>query len=394
MTQQKVPLRLRSASGSSAADDSARAGREAATEALECLDGEEPALVIVYASVRYQLPTLIAAIRAVTGDVPLVGETSTGHFRDDHLTQPGSGVSVLVMTGGPYRFGVAHVEHLSSGAEAAGVDLARAARAAIGPEPSPYAAVLIFADGLGSDPQGLVAGLHWVTGAAVPIIGGAASDDRKLNRTFVFHDDRVLTDAVVAVWIDADRPIPVTVGHGWHAIGHPLLVTKTDGLIVREIAGRPAREVFEEEIRYGNIDDLDQIRDGGYYSSHAFGLIEPDGTHLIRGVYMGEDGAIRTFAPLPDYSAVQVVGCNSDALLARSGEVVANALADRDASLLLVFSCVARLDILGDRGAEEARHMRAAAGDVPIFGIYTYGEFARTTSVAGYHNATIATVAL
>ena len=68
----------------------------------------------------------------------------------------------------------------------------------------------------------------------------------------MFHDDRVLRDAAVAVWIGSDQPVPVTVGHGWHAIGLPLLVTKTDGQIVHEIAGRPARDVFEEHIRQGD----------------------------------------------------------------------------------------------------------------------------------------------
>ena len=68
-------------------------------------------------------------------------------------------------------------------------------------------------------------------------------------------------------------------------------------------------------------------------------------------------------------------------------------MAGRDASVLLVFSCIARLDVLQERGAERHR-LQAAAGSVPIFGVYTYGEFARTTSVAGYHNSTVTAVAL
>jgi hypothetical protein len=77
-----------------------------------------------------------------------------------------------------------------------------------------------------------------------------------------------------------------------------------------------------------------------------------------------------------------------------SEDVAARAVNGRDASVLLVFSCIARLDILQERGAEEATRLQAAAGSVPIFGVYTYGEFARTTSVAGYHNSTVAAVAL
>jgi hypothetical protein len=304
VTQQKLPVRLRAASGSSEADDAVEAGTLAATEAMAGLDGQPPALIIVYASVRYDLPTLIAAVRMVTGETPLVGETSTGHFSGGTLSGPATGVAVLAMTAGPYQFGIASVERLSDGGEAAGVTLARSSRAALGPDRPPYATIMIFVDGLAVEQQALVSGLHRVTGAAVPVIGGAAADDRRLSETFVFRDGEVLRDAAVAVWIGADHPMPVTVGHGWHALGLPLLVTKTDGQIVHEIAGRPARDVFEEHIRTGDVDELDLIRPGGFYSTHAFGLIEPDGSLLIRGVFMAADGMIRTFAPLPVYSAM------------------------------------------------------------------------------------------
>jgi hypothetical protein len=340
--------------------------------------------------VRYDLPALIGAIRAVTGDAPLVGETSTGHFRDGTLIEPATGVAVLAMTAGPYRFGFAATERLAGRGEEVGRELARAARGTLR---APYATLLIFADGLADAQQTLVAGLHHVAGAAVPVIGGAASDDRKLDSTFVFHDDRVLRDAAVAVWIAADFPVPVSVGHGWHPLGLPLLVTKASGQVVEEIGGRPARAVFEENIRRGDTGDFGRVRAGGYYSTHAFGLIEPDGTHLVRGVFMNDE-MIHTFAPLPVYSAIQIMGANPDDLLVMSRDVAARAVAGRDAAVLLVFSCVARLDILGERGGEEAAELQAAAGDVPVFGVYTYGEFARTTSVAGYHNATVAAIAL
>jgi len=358
------------------------------------LDGRTPEMIIVYASVRYDLPALIGAIRAVTGDVPLVGETSTGHFHGSNLTEPASGVAVLAMTAGPYRFGIASVQGLSRSGEAAGVELARAAHAMLEPEHPAYATLLIFVDGLAPEQQALVSGIHQVTGAAVPVVGGGAADDRLLSETFVFHDDRILSDAAVGVWIGSDQPVPVNVGHGWHAVGLPLLVTKTDGQVVHEIAGRPARDVFEEHIRRGDREELDRVRPGGYYSTHAFGLIEPDGTLLIRGVFMGKDEMIHTFAPLPVYSAIQIVACDPDDLLAVSHDVAERSVAARDASVLLVFSCIARLDVLQERGPEEATRLQAAAGNVPVFGVYTYGEFARTTSVAGYHNSTVTAVAL
>jgi hypothetical protein len=390
----EATVRLEAASGSSEAYDAAEAGRAAATQAMEGLNGATPALVIVYASVRYDLAILLGAIRAVTGDAPVVGETSAGHFRGARLTDPASGVAVLALTAGPYRFAVESADGLSGGAEAVGAHLARTTRASFGTIRAKYATVMVFVDGLAPEQEALVAGIHDVTGSAVPVIGGAAADDRQLSGTFVFHDDRILSDAAVAVWIDADHPVPVNVGHGWHPIGLPMLVTKVDGQVVHEIAGRPARDVFEEHIRRGNTEELDRVRPGGYYSTHAFGLIEPNGSHLIRGVRLGADGLVLTFAPLPVYSAIQIMACDEEDLLTVSHEVAERSVAGRDASVLLVFSCIARLDVLQERGAEEPTRLQRAAGEVPVFGVYTYGEFARTTSVAGYHNATVATVAL
>ena len=115
MTQQTLPTRVHAASGTSEADDPVEAGTIAAAEAIAGLGGREAAMIIVYASVRYDLTTLLGAIRAVTGDTPLVGETSAGHFVGGHLTRPASGVAVLAMTAGPYRFGFASVEGLSAG---------------------------------------------------------------------------------------------------------------------------------------------------------------------------------------------------------------------------------------------------------------------------------------
>ena len=101
-----------------------------------------------------------------------------------------------------------------------------------------------------------------------------------------------------------------------------------------------------------------------------------------------------TFTELPPFSAVNIMSGREDDLLGVTGPVVAEALEGRDASVLLMVSCAARHEVLGSRIAEEAERFQAAAGSVPTFGFYTYGEFARNRSVAGHHNATIAALAL
>jgi hypothetical protein len=357
------------------------------------LDGADAGLVVVYASIRHDLPAVLAAVRAVTGDTPLVGATTCGQFSDGEFLPPGTAVSVLILGAGVYRFGTAAVGGISADTTSAGQDLARRAVAAAGPGSDPYGALMILADGMAGDMQGLLTGIYRVTGARVPVVGGSAGDDRTFSGSFVFHDGEVVPDGAVAVWIGADRPLHVVSGHGWQPQGLPMLVTRVDGLVVHEIDGRPAAEVYREGMRTG----AGQVPEGApadWYTGHSFGLIEPDGTQVIRGAYVDND-AVRTFTPLPEYCAVQIVAADQDDLLNISEQVVADALGPvPDPAVMLGFSCIARMELLQGREGEEAARLHKAAGSVATFGFYTYGEFARTTGVAGYHNATITALAL
>ena len=119
-------------------------------------------------------------------------------------------------------------------------------------------------------------------------------------------------------------------------------------------------------------------------------------TEIIRGVYMVEgDPVPRTFTPLPAYSAVRIMTATPDDLLGVTEAVVADALnVTHEPAVLLTFSCAARMEIMQKRAAEEAERLQKAAGPVRTFGFYTFGEFARSSGLSGYHNATVAAIAL
>jgi hypothetical protein len=381
-------------SGRSRLVDGAPAGEAAARDAVAGLTGATAGLVIVYASIRYDLAELLAGVRAVTGDTPLVGATSCGQFSDGEFLEPGGGVSVLVLGAGVYQFGTASVGGISADTTAAGHELARRAVASAGPTPAPHGALLLLADGMAGDMQGLMNGIYRVTGARVPIVGGAASDDRTFAGSSVLHGDEVIGNGAAAVWIGSDHPLHVVSGHGWQAHGLPMLITRTDGQVILEIDGRPAIDVYHEAILVG-ARPAPEGAHPDWHTSHSFGLVEPDGTQAIRGVFADEQKTVRTFSPLPEFSAVQIVSADQDDLLNVCDQVVEDALRPvADPALILMFSCVARIDLLGERAAEEADRLHKAAGSIATFGFYTYGEFARTAGVSGYHNATLTALAL
>lgn len=387
-------MKVRAGTGASRASDATEAGREAATAAVAGLAGESPALVVVFTTPRYDLAALLAGIRSVTGDAHMIGATGSGEIVQGQHLGFGGGVGVLAMTAGPYRFGVASASHVRGDLDRAGQTITRASRAEAGP--SPHAAVLLLADCLAGDLQQLVRGVYRITGPKVAIVGGAAGDELKFVRTFVFHDDQVVEEGAVALWIASEQPLRVVTRHGWEPIGIPLLVTRAEGTEIIELGGRPAAVAYEEQLRLapGQL-SADQF--WGTSITHPFGLLQSDGSTVIRVARSKtEHGTLRIQGCVPPAgSAVQVMTGTVDTLLDIVDEVASAALDARpEAGVLLSFSCAARATIFGERTPEESRRLQVAAGDVPTFGFYCCGEFARTAGVLGTHNATLTALAL
>jgi hypothetical protein len=382
------------ATGMSMAREAAEAGREAARTAVAGLGGRPPALVMVFTTPRFNLSELLAGVRSVTGSAIVTGATGSGQIVRGRLMGFGEGVGVLAMTAGKYRFGIASAENIRGNLDRAGREIARASRAAAGP--TPYAAVILLADCLAGNLQELVKGIYRITGPQVPLVGGGAGDDLKFLKTSVFHNDKVVEEGAVAVWIGGKKPLRVITRHGWEPIGIPMLVTRVEGTEILEIGGRPAALVYEEQLGLapGRL-SVEKFWDTSIL--HPLGILQNDGTSVIRVARAKtEDGRLHIHGCVPPAgSAVQVMTGNADTLLNILEDVADTAiLANREAAALLVFSCAARGVLLGERAPEEARRLQAAAGAIPVFGLYCCGEFARSVGVLGTHNETITALAL
>jgi hypothetical protein len=386
-------MKVLAGTGASRGNDSFESGREAAALAVAELGGEKPALVLVFTTPRYELSALLAGIRSVTGDARLVGATGSGEILRDDYMGFGAGVGVMVLSAGPYRYGVASSGAIRGRLGEVGQTITRAARDEAGR--SPHAAVVLLADCLSGDLQQLFHGAYRITGPRVPIVGGAAGDEMKFVRTFVFDGGEAIEGGAVALWIAGDAPFEVITRHGWEPIGVPLLVTRAEGVDIMELDGRPAASVYEEQL---GIAPGALAADAFWGTSvhHPLGLMQTDGTFVIRAARAkSPNGWLRIQGCVPpEGSAVQVMASTTDKLLEVTDEVGAIVGRRADLGALLTFSCAARGMLLGNRIGEEPQRLQKAAGDVPSFGIYCCGEFARTVGVLGTHNCTLTALAL
>ena len=387
-------MRARAGTGASELQNAYEAGKQAATSAIAELGGEKPALVLVFSTPAYDLPVLLSGIRSVTGLAPLAGSTSAGEIVHGRYMGFGAGVAVMAMTAGPYRFGIASAAHIHGDLDRTGQKIARESKAEAGP--SAYSAMILLGDCLAGNLQELFQGVYKITGPRTNIVGAAASDELQFKATFIFHDDKVVEQGAEAIWIASDKPLPVTMHHGWEPVGIPLLVTRAEGTEIMELGGSPASEAYEEQLGITR-GQLTQEKFWDTSMHHPLGILQMDGSTIIRVARTKtSDGSLFIQGCVPPAgSAVQVMESSDDLLLSVADDVGRDVLlGNPEAAVVIAFSCAMRARLLKGRTSEEAARLQAAGGKAAVFGMYCCGEFARVSGTLGTHNASLVAIAL
>lgn len=385
--------------GTSGAHRSFDAGAEAARAALG-----DPArgatLVVLFASDDHDLDALVAGTHSVVGDeTQVIGCTTAGEICAAGGGGPTAGSTGLVTfalggEGLSVRTGVA--EGASANLRKAG---ATAAGAALEGVEGQHRVLMLLSDGLSGDQQEIVRGAYSVAGAAVRLVGGCAGDDMRMVGTRQIHGGRVYHDAVVAAAIASDAPIGIGVSHGWVPVGDPLVVTGSQGVRVRTLDDRPALDVYLERLSPPAEVAQDAAVFTRFAQTHPLGLEGRAGVSIrfVAGADF-ETRELVCIAQLPEGGVTQLMSGDFDSVLDATDAAAHQALsqlAGRDPVGLLAFDCIARRGILGDEGiGAEAARLAKLSGGAPVAGFYTYGEFARTHGMNGFHNQTLVVLAL
>jgi hypothetical protein len=371
------------------------AGAEAASVALRELgDGVAARLLVVFCSSHLDVVAVARGVASVAGGVATVGCTTAGEITGSGPTE--SGVVVLALGGDGFSVATA-VEEVRGGDLRAAAE--RAAGCAEEVEARGHTVLLILSDGLAGDQQEVVRGAYARVGAEVPLVGGCAGDDLRMERTALVHGSDVVGDAVVMAAISSEAPLGIGVSHGWRAVGEPMMVTRSDGVAVRTLDGQPALQVYLDR-----LDAPDEVRWDpeafiSFSASHPLG-VSRRGRDEIRGVATAdfEAEALGCFAEVPQGASCRIMCGDTGSVLAATEDAcneALDALEGRAPKGFLVFDCTARKQLLGDGGtSEEISRVGSISGAAPVAGFYTYGEFARTSGPAGFHNQAIVVLAV
>jgi hypothetical protein len=389
VAQQIIP----SGVGHSHVAESEAAGREAVSMALAGHMPTADDLVILFTDPDYEVEAVYRAACAEAAPAGVFGCTSTGGFT--HSEQVPGGCVAALLAADETSFGLCHLECDEDDIAGSSRRAAELARARAGDR---YAnsVLLLLTDGLTRDQREIARGAYEVTTAVIPFVGGAAADNLTWNNTHTFGDGRVLSRAIVAVWINSERPMGVSVDHGWRPAGKPMLVTRAEGTVVHELDGTPALAAYLAE-QGGSLERTD-VEFFRKVMSNPVGLPNARGRYDVRQLhaFLPEGGGINFNTGVSEQSILQVMSTDDDALIEGARRAAQDAVRQLTgkARLALVFSCGSRVPLLGDRIRDEVTAISSALDGVPVCGFYTFGEFARTTGSSGVHNSSVAVLAL
>lgn len=369
--------KLAAGAGSASGEDAAQL---AAAEALRAVDGEA-GLLLTFPS-GLDPDRAAAQTAAAAPGVRVAGMTGNGSIGPDGAIETGcSALALSART--PVGVGTAR---------GAGRALDRAAKRAtaealhaLGGSGNPT--VLLFLDTRSGDQAEAVAGAYSAAGPQIPLVGGGAGGADPAQ----FAGGLACKDTVVAVAVGTPDPAGIGHAHGCRQRGTPAIATRSDGRILFELDGRPATEVYLEQLGYAGVelgrDDFEALA-----VTHPLAQPELSGDSRLRHV-LGRtaDGGLECATHIPANAAIEFTHQTPEDIVAASSRAVRMSLErlpQPTPSAALIFDCAGRKRAVAGALEQQVAGLLEGFGPdrPPLAGLFSHGEICRLRGAKGDRN--------
>ncbi len=389
------------ATGLCGGKNGALAAKDAVSQAKEKLGSARVDLSIVYSSSEYDHQEVVDAVREATGNAPLIGASTAGEFTEEGVDK--GNVAVGLLSSDSIKAFTAISEGVKEDPEAAIKEVIAKLPGKV--KGYPHLTAILIADGLSGVGERVALLASYLFGRGLRIVGGMAGDDFKMEKTLVFSDGNVRTDAIGVCLLASKIPLFTGVKHGHTPVSRELKATRTEGNVLYEINNIPAWDAWKEETaetaRKAGI-DVKHLKTPAeiaqFCANSQLGLAtEKAGEYKIRWpVSANEDGSLNFACDIAEGAIFRIMdGSNlEDQIDAAEGAVMmakqsAEAAGYSEFAGILVFDCAHRQLILGDRFPESVDRFKKVLPGVPLIGWETYGEIRlEPGQFSGFHNTT------
>ncbi len=227
----------------------------------------------------------------------------------------------------------------------------------------------------------------------IPVVGGLAGDDFKMERSFVYINRQVVADTVVLLALSGDFPFEVFAVHNTKPEGKVGTITKCQGTTIETISDLPAMR-FVEQAMGKPLEYLDTGTITG-------NVIHPDNPQIMRHRSLllaknpEQNTDIQLFGGIAEGEKFQLCLTNPEEIIAEVKSVATGVdQLSFKPEVAIIISCAGRKQLLGNKNSIEISALTTTE-KMPkaLAGFPSFGEISPVKIGSGYtqplfHNMT------
>jgi hypothetical protein len=356
------------------------AGRDAAQQALKKAGLSKPDFVFMFASIGYDQPSLVQAVRETSGSAPLTGCSAEGTINGDDADESDFSVVVTAISSDELHWTNGIATGLRADPRAVGQRVAQKLQADLS---SSTKGLFVFPDPLAATINHFLAGLetNLSTDRFLPLWGGGAADNLAWRQAYQYYDDEVVSDGIAYALLSGEAQTAWAISHSCTPIGSERKVTRSQGNVIYEIDGKAVLEVIKEY-----IPDPDLVANWyHYYLALALCFKAPeyfeDEEYIEAMPRINEDdGSVTIQTEVSEGTSVWFSRRDKEKVVSgldRMAAQIKHQLGDDQPKLVFQFDCAARGKSMfrDQEKLKLLRQFRQSVGpEVPWVGFYTFGE--------------------
>ncbi|MGM0482603.1 MAG: FIST signal transduction protein [Patescibacteria group bacterium] len=374
--------------GFSDGSDAHAVGVNACQDAFRKIKGSHPIFGMVFISSNYDHKKAIDGIRSVLKGVPILGASSAEGIVCGSANTKRSIIVILIS--GKDVFFSSYLKGLGSEVKKEDRKIGEKLTRELGGKPD---LSFMFTDVLsGFEQHKLVNSLYNSTGA--PVFGGGTADGLEFKRTFQYFKDKVETNSAIFGSMKGDFNYGIGMDHGMLPAGIPRSVTKSKGVSVYHINGKPAVTMYGEYFGYKDLQRFTAEPLAKMSVSYPLGfrwdIIEDEHITIRAPLFLRSDGSLICTDHIPEGSNVQLmIGDKEEAQksVRRAAKKAQTMLGEEErASVAILVSSAGRKYLYGNSMDDEVKDIRSIVGDVPVVGFYSYGSICASEDSLSEHS--------
>lgn len=248
-------------------------------------------------------------------------------------------------------------------------------------------------DGLTGNISHYLSELYRNFGNYCSYLGGGSGSLTLKQQPCVFDRDGFYMDAAVVIVFETK--VSIGVKHGWQRIEGPIIATKTDKNVIKELNWRKAFDIYKEAVEQ---DAKTEIREDNFFDiakAYPFGMVKENSESIVRDpIATNEKGELICVGEVMENTVVDILKGVDKNLIASATEAANIALKNvKEVNNVLIVDCISRVLFLEDKFEEELNNVSSAIkkdfSDAEISGALTLGEISSYNGYLEFLNKTL-----